>query len=88
MVYFWYTFHRNEFKTPKGHKFIFVCLVLFSPYSIEFDPLFLKRCRAYDNNGVDFDIEMVFRMLKNNHYISDGNADTIVTSRSNERIQL
>ena len=44
----------------------------------------MKRCRAYDNNGKDFDIEMVFNNLKNNRYISDGNAKTIVTSKDNE----
>ena len=44
----------------------------------DFDKTFLKRCRAYDNNGKEFDITMVFNMLKNNKYISDGNSDTIV----------
>ena len=39
---------------------------------------FLKRCRAYDNNGKEFDIQMVFNMLEKNRYISDGNKDTIV----------
>ena len=55
-----------------------------SPFNKDFDKTFLKRCRAYDNNGKDFDIEMVFRMLETNRYISDGNMDTIVTSKSNE----
>ena len=45
---------------------------------------FLKRCRAYDNNGKEFDIEMVFKMLENTKYISDGNKDIIVISSSNE----
>ena len=54
-----------------------------SPFSKEFDKTFLKRCRAYDNNGLDFDIEMVFRMLDKSRYVSDGNIDTIVTSSSN-----
>lgn len=49
-----------------------------SPYDKDFDMTFLKRCRAYDNNGKEFDIDMVFRMLKNTRYISDGNKDTIV----------
>ena len=46
----------------------------------------MKRCRAYDNNGKDFDIDMVFnRILKKNRYISDGNPDTI-TSKSNSTL--
>jgi len=59
-----------------------------SPYDKGFDKTFLKRCRAYDNNGVDFDIEMVFRMLDKTRYISDGNKDTIVTSSSNSSKML
>ena len=57
-----------------------------SPFNKEFDRTFLKRCRAYDNNGVDFDIEMVFRMLEKTRYISDGNINTITTSISNKNI--
>lgn len=57
-----------------------------SPFNKNFDKTFLKRCRAYDNNGKDFDIEMVFRMLEKNRYISDGNVKTIVTSKSNESL--
>jgi len=49
-----------------------------SPFNKEFDKTFLKRCRAYDNNGVDFDIKMNFKLLENKKYISDGNIDTIV----------
>lgn len=48
-----------------------------SPYSSSFNPKFLKRVRAYDNNGKEFDIEMTFNNLKNTRYISDGNKDTI-----------
>ena len=57
-----------------------------SPFNKDFDPTFLKRCRAYDNNGLEFDIKMVFKNLEKNKYISDGNIDTIVTSSSNENI--
>ena len=57
-----------------------------SPFNKDFDATFLKRCRAYDNNGIDFDIEMVFRMLNKSRYISDGNMMTIVTSNSNKNI--
>ena len=57
-----------------------------SPFNNNFDKTFLKRCRAYDNNGKDFDIEMVFRMLEKNRFISDGNIKTIVTSKSNKSL--
>lgn len=49
-----------------------------SPFNKNFDREFLKRCRAYDNNGKEFDIEMVFKNLEKNRYISDGDIDTIV----------
>ena len=49
-----------------------------SPFNKNFDKTFLKRCRAYDNNGKEFDIEMVFKNLEKNRYISDGNKDQIV----------
>ena len=49
-----------------------------SPFSKDFDKTFLKRIRAYDNNGVEFDIEMNFKILANNRYISDGNPDVVV----------
>ena len=57
-----------------------------SPFNKKFDKTFLKRCRAYDNNGKDFDIEMNFRILETKRYISDGNKDTIITSKDNENI--
>lgn len=53
-----------------------------SPFDKDFDMTFLKRCRAYDNNGKEFDIEMVFTNLEKNKYISDGNIDTIVIKES------
>ena len=49
-----------------------------SPFDKEFEPTFLKRIRAYDNNGVDFDIEMNFKILNNTRYVSDGDKDTVV----------
>ena len=57
-----------------------------SPFNIDFDKTFLKRCRAYDNNGSEFDITMVFRMLETRKYISDGNKNTIVTSEEKASI--
>ncbi len=53
-----------------------------SCYDKDFDKTFLKRCRAYDNNGEEFDIEMVFNNLKTTRYVSDGNSDTIVIRES------
>ena len=55
-----------------------------SSYHKDFNPLYIKRCRAYDNNGREFDIEMVFKMLDSTRYISDGDAKTIVTSSKNK----
>lgn len=55
-----------------------------SPHSKEFDPHFIKRARAYDNNGKDFDIKMVFKLLENTRYISDGDKDIVrVKDKSN-----
>ncbi len=54
-----------------------------SPFDKDFDKTFLKRCRAYDHNGTEFDIKMVFNMLNSSRYISDGNKDTIVISGKN-----
>lgn len=48
-----------------------------SPYTKDFDPLFMKRIRAYDNNGKDFDILNNLNILEKNRYISDGNKNTI-----------
>ena len=53
-----------------------------SPFHTSFDKEYLKRCRAYDNNGKEFDIEMVFKNLNNTKYISDG-YEEIITIPSN-----
>lgn len=55
-----------------------------SCFDKDFDKTFLKRCRAYDNNGKEFDINMVFNMLKKSKYISDDNPDTIVIKEENK----
>ena len=55
-----------------------------SPFHKDFDKTFLKRCRAYDNDGKEFDIKMVFTNLEKNRYISDGDKDTIVIKESSE----
>ena len=57
-----------------------------SPFSKEFNPKFLKRIRAYDNNGEEFDIEMNFKLLESNRYISDGDIDTVVIKKDNENL--
>lgn len=49
-----------------------------SPFNKDFNPLFLKRIRAYDNLGEDFDIEHNFKLLEKTRYISDGDKNTIV----------
>lgn len=49
----------------------------YSPFHKKFDKTFLKRIRAYDNNGLDFDIEMNFKLLEENKYVSDGNKDEV-----------
>ena len=57
-----------------------------SPFDKEFDPTFLKRIRAYDNNGKDFDIQMNFKILENNKYISDGDKNTVVVKENQKDI--
>jgi len=53
-----------------------------SCFDKNFDATFLKRIRAYDNNGVEFDIEMNFKLLDKSRYISDGLVDTVVIKDS------
>jgi len=55
-----------------------------SPFHKDFDKTFLKRCRAYDNNGKDFDLEFVFKGLEKTRYISDGDKDLIVIKKDNQ----
>lgn len=57
-----------------------------SPFNKNFDKTFLKRIRAYDNNGQEFDIEMVFKNLEKNKYISDGDKDKIVINKEKESL--
>ena len=56
----------------------------YSPFNKNFDKTFLKRIRAYDNNGKEFDIEMNFKILENNRYISDGDKNTITIPKEKE----
>ena len=57
-----------------------------SPFHKDFDKTFLKRCRAYDNEGKEFDIKMVFTNLEKTRYISDGDKNTIVIKEGNNNI--
>ncbi|MCR5327486.1 MAG: polysaccharide deacetylase family protein [Saccharofermentans sp.] len=51
----------------------------YSPFVRDYDYTRIRRIRAYDNNGEDWDIQMNFDQLNNGkRYISDGNPDTIV----------
>lgn len=55
-----------------------------SPFSSDFNPKFLKRIRAYDNNGIEFDIEMNFKLLNDSRYISDGDVNSIAIPANKE----
>ena len=56
-----------------------------SPFTSDFDPTFLKRCRAYNNNGSEFDIDMVFNsILPSKRFISDGFVDIITVPSGTE----
>ncbi len=59
-----------------------------SPFHKDFDKTFLKRCRAYDNDGKEFDIKMVFTNLEKNRYISDGDKDTVVIKEGSSNINV
>lgn len=51
----------------------------YSPFVRDYDHTAIRRIRAYDNNGEEWDIEMNFEQLNNGkRYISDGEPDTIV----------
>ena len=57
-----------------------------SVFDKKFDKTFLKRVRAYDNNGVDFDIEMVFKNLKKDRFVSDGLKKNITLKESDKEL--
>jgi len=50
----------------------------YSPFHKSFNKTFVKRIRAYDNDGVEHDIQMTFDNLEKSRYISDGDKNTIV----------
>lgn len=57
-----------------------------SPFNKDFDPTFLKRCRAFDTSGVEgddsFTIDQTFKRLESTKYISDGVKDIISIPKS------
>ena len=55
-----------------------------SPFNKDFDTSFLKRVRAYDNNGKEFDISMTFSLLEKNRFISDGSKKLLTIPKSEE----
>ncbi len=59
-----------------------------SPFNKQFDKEFIKRVRAYDNNGKEFDIEMCFNNLKTKKYISDGRVETIIVPSSKSNLLI
>ena len=59
----------------------------YSPFNKNFNSQFIKRIRAYDNNGVEFDIEMNFKLLENKRFISDGSKE-MITIKENDQNRL
>lgn len=55
-----------------------------SPFNKNFNKTYIKRIRAYDNNGTNYDIEYNFKKLENNRYISDGNINTVVVKENDK----
>ena len=76
------TYNNKEYSTQATLRVGWMQEV--SPFNKNFDKTFLKRIRAYDNNGKDFDITYTFNQLKNDRYISDGDKDTIVIPTDKE----
>lgn len=57
-----------------------------SPYNKNFNITYIKRCRAYDNNGKEFDIESVFKNLEKTRFISDGFKDVITIKEQDKNL--
>jgi len=54
-----------------------------SPFNKDFDKTFLKRIRAWDNNGDD-DMKFRINQIVKTRYVSDGNAKTIIIPSTSE----
>lgn len=76
------TYNNNEYNTISTLRVGWESE--YSPFNKNFNKTFLKRIRAYDNNGLDFDIEMNFKLLEQNKYVSDGDIDKIVIPSNKE----
>lgn len=57
----------------------------YSPFNTSFNKVYIKRVRAWDNNGENFDIAYTFEHLEQNRYISDGDKDMITYPSSLEK---
>ena len=57
-----------------------------SPYNKNFNITYIKRCRAYDNNGKEFDIESVFKNLEKTRFISDGFKDVVTIKEQDKNL--
>ena len=68
-------YNGNEYKTESTLRVGWMPET--SPFTKGFDKTFLKRIRAWDDNGNDWDIEKSFKYLEDTRYISDGDKDTI-----------
>lgn len=90
-----YTVNKNNFKhilsgtyNNKNYQTISTLRVgwesEYSPFHKNFNKMFLKRIRAYDNNGIDFDIKMNFKLLEEKKYISDGNKEEVTIPNAEE----
>ncbi len=53
----------------------------FSPYSKNFDVEFVRRVRAYDNDGQEFDLQDVFSRLETTRYVSSGFKNAVVVPK-------
>ena len=59
----------------------------YSPFDKRVNIKYLKRVRAYDNNGEEYDLKSTFDKLENERYVSDGDMETItIDSRDENRL--
>ncbi len=55
-----------------------------SPFHRDYESIFIKRIRAYDNDGMVCDIEHNFAVQQLIRYISDGDPNTVVVKKTKE----
>ena len=56
----------------------------YSPFDKRVNIKYLKRVRAYDNNGTEYDLKSTFEKLENERYVSDGDIETITIESKDE----